>query len=150
MSYEINYTDGYKASAETLDECEAIIRNEYPDAVFCGNGESVDEPCQYEIDNAGRILVWAREEDSIDDAGANAIASIYAEADDIGVGPRGKKNMIEVMRHNGQCPFGPWMPVSEAPDWVTDAIENERAAADAGSGRIEQAGSIWIWRDNAE
>lgn len=51
------------------------ISAEYPDAVYLLNGGTVHAPRGSEIDNSGRILVWAND-DSADD-GTNAIASIY-------------------------------------------------------------------------
>ena len=55
---------------------------------------------------------------------------------------------IEVRRHNGQNEYGPWMPADAAgvPTWVGDLIGDERAEANADSGRVEQGGSIWVWR----
>jgi len=54
---------------------------------------------------------------------------------------------VRVRRHNGQCAFGDWLAVSDAavPEWVGEWIADEIAENDAGSGRVDRAGSIWIW-----
>jgi hypothetical protein len=58
---------------------------------------------------------------------------------------------VEVRRHNGQCEYGPWLRLAESDDmdvpaWVGDMIADEIAENDADDGRVEQAGSIWVWR----
>jgi hypothetical protein len=55
---------------------------------------------------------------------------------------------MEVRRHNGQCEYGPWLPVADedVPGWVGDQIADEIAEHDADSGRVSQGGSAWSWR----
>lgn len=69
--YKISYTDGREDSAETYDAAKAIIVGEYPDAEIGHDGD---------LEGFGdRTLCWASEEDSVDDDGANAVASIRRE-----------------------------------------------------------------------
>lgn len=74
--YQIKYSNGEKHSVETLDQAHGILSESYPDVVYCDNGESVSHPCDREIANAGRILVWRTEEGSEGDGGQNALAEI--------------------------------------------------------------------------
>jgi hypothetical protein len=55
---------------------------------------------------------------------------------------------VEVRRHNGQCSYGPWMPIDaeDIPEWVADMIGDEIAEDGSKEGMINQAGSIWTWR----
>ncbi len=52
---------------------------------------------------------------------------------------------ILTRRHNGKCEFGPWLTLESAPEWVGEMIADEIAEG-ALSGRVDRAGSIWIWK----
>ena len=76
MSYRISHADGRQETHESLSRCHASLVKQWPDVVFCDNGEAVSHPYERQIAEAGRILVWACEEDSEDDGGQNAVAAI--------------------------------------------------------------------------
>jgi hypothetical protein len=71
--YEINYTNG-QASEDfpSLDACIDRLTEQYPDLEYGHDGD---------LSNGGdRTLVWANYSDSLNDDGANAVASIrFAE-----------------------------------------------------------------------
>ena len=67
-TYEISYTDGRTDEASSYADAIAIIRAEYPDAVTEHDGD---------LSDAGdRTLCWSDEASSLNDDGANAVASI--------------------------------------------------------------------------
>ena len=80
--YQINWSDGRRELVGTLDAAAESVRERAGgDAVYCDNGDAVNEPVERELDNAGRILVWASEQDAdgpdgMGDAGQNAVAEI--------------------------------------------------------------------------
>ena len=55
---------------------------------------------------------------------------------------------VMVRRHNGECPYGPWLPIQniDVPCWVGNLIADEIAENEAESGMIEQGGDKWIWK----
>lgn len=55
---------------------------------------------------------------------------------------------VEVRRHNGQCAYGPWMAATseDVPGWVGEMVADEIAENGGDEGRIEDGGSIWLWR----
>jgi len=69
MTYEISYTDGRPSvECESYDAAKEIITAEWSDAEIGHDGD---------LDGGGdRTLCWADEDSSIDDDGANAVASI--------------------------------------------------------------------------
>jgi len=75
--YQIKWSDGRTQTVETLDEAMEVFGGQ---AVYCDNGDTSSVPSDREIDDAGRILVWASEEDAgqagLGDAGQHAIAQI--------------------------------------------------------------------------
>jgi hypothetical protein len=78
--YKIEYSNGEKHNVSTLGEAHEILSNKYPEVCYCDNGESVSLPYGREIENAGRILVWASEDDSENDGGQKAVAVIVEVA----------------------------------------------------------------------
>jgi len=67
--YEISYSNGQpKVTTETYDEAIGILQSEYPDLEYGHDGDLSD--------GGDRTLAWACEEDSVNDAGQNAVASI--------------------------------------------------------------------------
>ena len=71
----INYANGSRSvECDSEDEARTILDSQYPDAVYCD---------QWDADGPGheRLLVWASEEDSIDDAGQRSVAEIVREAE---------------------------------------------------------------------
>lgn len=62
MTYRITYSDGRKATTETLDEAMEILTKEYPSL--------------YTDDSGDRTLCWESEEKSENDDGAKAVAEI--------------------------------------------------------------------------
>ena len=64
----------------------------------------------------------------------------------------------EIRRHNGQNPYGPWLPLCDADIWIRDAIVDEiiecttndmRHAPGANTddrGKLTIGGEIWIYR----
>ena len=56
--------------------------------------------------------------------------------------------LVEVRQNNGQCDYGPWIPVADVdmPVWVGGMIASVIAEYDADSGLVEQGGSRWSWR----
>lgn len=65
----------------------------------------------------------------------------------------------EVRRHNGQCPYGPWLPLADAPEPVQVDVSAEVAEAMFGDMRQTQArgntdttgtvnvgGNLWQYR----
>jgi hypothetical protein len=69
MAYEISYSDGRMVTGiETYEAAIEAVRTQYPEAEIGHDGD---------LEGGGdRTLCWASEEDSIDDDGARAIASI--------------------------------------------------------------------------
>ena len=55
---------------------------------------------------------------------------------------------VEVRRHNGQCSYGPWLPIDneDVPDWVNVMVGDEIAENDADEGFVCGATSMWAWR----
>jgi hypothetical protein len=69
MTYEIRYSTGSTDTADTYEAAQDAVRARYPGAEIGHDGD---------LDDFGdRTLCWASAEDSVDDDGANAIASIY-------------------------------------------------------------------------
>jgi hypothetical protein len=66
--YEITYTDGRTDTAETYEAAVAIIEAEYEEAEIGHDGDLSD--------GGDRTLCWADEASSVNDDGANAVASI--------------------------------------------------------------------------
>lgn len=68
--YEIIYTDGSPSTEHAAyeDACAAILA-ECPDAEIGHDGDLTER--------GPRTLCWACEEDSVNDDGAHAVASIY-------------------------------------------------------------------------
>lgn len=67
--YRINYTNGASdVECDTYDDAVAVIRREYPDAEIGHDGDLSD--------SGDRTLCWADEASSVNDSGANAVASI--------------------------------------------------------------------------
>jgi hypothetical protein len=66
--YEISYSDGRRATTETLDGAIALLLAEYPDLEYGHDGDLSD--------GGDKTLAWACEQDSLGDAGQNAVASI--------------------------------------------------------------------------
>jgi hypothetical protein len=54
---------------------------------------------------------------------------------------------VLVRRHNGQCEYGEWKPVGEAPSWVGELAADQAIEENVKSGRVEKGGSIWIWKE---
>lgn len=66
-SYRITYSNGNAPDhADSYEDAVQLVRNQW------------GERC-YAEQFADRALVWRNEQDSVDDDGANALASIYAE-----------------------------------------------------------------------
>jgi hypothetical protein len=64
MTYQISYTNGRKSSEhDSLESAKAEILATWEDAYFYANDD--------------RVLAWANEQDSDDDDGAKAVASIW-------------------------------------------------------------------------
>jgi hypothetical protein len=60
VEYKIRYSDGGIDHAGDLEEAHQILIERYgKEVVYCDNSEAVPYPYEREIDNAGRILVWA-------------------------------------------------------------------------------------------
>lgn len=75
--YMIKFAGGQPSvECESLAECAAAISRKYPSAVYCDDGDTGPEPVEREIEDAGRILVWENDADSVNDSGQNAVASI--------------------------------------------------------------------------
>lgn len=55
---------------------------------------------------------------------------------------------VEVRRHNGQCAYGQWLDIDdeEVPSWVDALVADQIVEEDLDEGRVEQGGSIWLWR----
>ena len=68
MSYKITYRDGRIAVWPEYDDAIADILHDYPDAEIGHSGDLED--------GGDRTIAWETEEDSINDDGANSIASI--------------------------------------------------------------------------
>ena len=80
IAYKIRYSDGRIDHAGDLEEAHQILIERYgKEVVYCDNSEAVPYPYEREIDNAGRILVWANKQDSENDSGQNAIAEIVED-----------------------------------------------------------------------
>lgn len=71
-TYTINYSNGSKSTGlESYEAAKAEVLAEYPEAEIGHDGD---------LDGFGsRTLCWASEEDSIDDDGARAVATIRVE-----------------------------------------------------------------------
>lgn len=70
MAYTISYSDGRASTEhETYEAAQDAIRAEWPDAEIGHDGDLTS--------GGDRTLCWACEEDSEDDDGARAVASIY-------------------------------------------------------------------------
>jgi hypothetical protein len=70
-TYEIHYSNGrVERDIETYEAAVNRLRAEYPDAEIGHSGDLADF--------GDRTLCWASEEDSVDDDGARAVASIHA------------------------------------------------------------------------
>ena len=65
----------------------------------------------------------------------------------------------EVRQHNGQCAYGPWIPLAEAEPHVREAVSDEVAETwmrdvrhepatenTDDAGRVEVGGEIWLYR----
>lgn len=53
----------------------------------------------------------------------------------------------EARRHNGQCAYGEWMPLEDAPEYVQEVVADEVAEHPTeGAGTIEVGGERWIYR----
>lgn len=70
-TYEISYTDGRTDTVDSYDAAVAIIESEYPGAEIGHDGDLSD--------GGDRTLCWSDEESSVNDDGANAVASIRRE-----------------------------------------------------------------------
>ena len=68
MTYEINYSDGRSAEAETYEDACNMVRAAYPEAEIGHPGDLKD--------GGDRTLCWASEDDARDDDGQRAIAMI--------------------------------------------------------------------------
>ena len=67
--HEISYTNGQPTvTTDTYDEAIEILQAEYPDLESGHDGDLSD--------GGDRTLAWACEEDAVNDAGQNAVASI--------------------------------------------------------------------------
>lgn len=65
---EVSYTNGRSESYESYDAAVEALTTEYPDAEIGHDGDLSD--------GGDRTLVWESEEDSVNDDGAKAVASI--------------------------------------------------------------------------
>lgn len=68
----ITYTDGRVTVVDSDEEAREILLAEYPQAYFLDDYQPVNSRHE-------RMLVWETEEDSDNDDGANAVASIRRE-----------------------------------------------------------------------
>jgi hypothetical protein len=55
---------------------------------------------------------------------------------------------IQVRRHNGVCPYGPWCAAGDdaVPSWVRDLVVDEIAETARNSGQVKRGGLIWIYQ----
>lgn len=68
--YEIRFSNGPVDSGyDTIDDAVAALRADYPDLDYGHDGDLED--------HGERTLCWASPEDSEDDDGSSAVASIY-------------------------------------------------------------------------
>lgn len=75
--YEISYTSGGEVRrVDSEQEARTILGEQYPDAEYCENGWE-SSSCDGSVE---RLLVWACEDDSVDDGGQNAVAEIVRRA----------------------------------------------------------------------
>lgn len=74
MSYRIDYASGREpSSVATYDDAVCLLADQWPELAVGHDGD---------LQSGGdRTLVWACEEDSIDDDGARAVATIRRVAD---------------------------------------------------------------------
>jgi len=71
-TYTISYSDGRTDHGyESEEVAREAVRTRYPEAEIGHDGDLAD--------GGDRTLCWATEEDSVDDDGARAVASIRAE-----------------------------------------------------------------------
>lgn len=68
-TYEIRYSDGRRTEHDTYESAKDEILARWPDAEIGHDGDLSD--------GGKRTLCWSSEEESIDDNGARAVASIY-------------------------------------------------------------------------
>lgn len=75
MDYEIRYSNGKRLTVYDSEEDDfySVIEADYPDAEY-GDWEQVSLDGKLE-----RMLVWENEEDSEDDDGSNAVASVHRQ-----------------------------------------------------------------------
>ena len=67
--FTINYSHGRKAEYHTFGRCIEVLTEEYPELEYGHAGDLSED--------GERTLCWECEADSVNDDGANAIASIY-------------------------------------------------------------------------
>ena len=68
MAFEVKFTNGVTDTFETLDAAKASVHLLYPDAEIGHDGD---------LDDYGdRTLCWENEQDSVNDDGQKAVASI--------------------------------------------------------------------------
>lgn len=72
-SYRVRYSNGREVRGiESYDAAQAEVRSNYPDAAIGHDGDLSER-------SGERTLCWASEEESVNDDGARAVASIYRE-----------------------------------------------------------------------
>jgi hypothetical protein len=52
---------------------------------------------------------------------------------------------VKVCRNNGQCDYGSWMSIDEAPGWVRQLVAEQIIEEGLECGTAEQGGSRWTW-----
>ena len=73
MSFRVRYSNGREVRGiVSYEAAQAEVRSTYPDAEIGHDGDLSER-------SGERTLCWASEEDSDDDDGARAVASIYVE-----------------------------------------------------------------------
>ena len=77
--YKIKWYNGQIDKAETMLKAHDIISREYPNVVYCFNGDSALFPYESELKDVGRILFWENEEDSNNDNGQHALGDIIED-----------------------------------------------------------------------
>jgi hypothetical protein len=77
MTYSIRHTNGTTETHEAWAEAWAAMRAVYgPETVvYAGDGGECDEVCAPDL-SCGRALVWQTEDDSRNDDGQRAVASV--------------------------------------------------------------------------
>lgn len=53
---------------------------------------------------------------------------------------------FEVKRHNGQCPYGEWIPLPEAPQGLWEEVVGQVLKTDDDYGEAEVGGQKWVFR----